>query len=517
MGTPIRVLVVEDSEDDTLLIVRELTSAGYEVKYQRVDSPRSLSLACDSGEWDLVISDFSMPHFSGTDALRYVRSRHMEIPFIFVSGTMGEDTAVTAMRNGAQDYLVKGYLRRLAPAVQRELSEHEHRKERKRLERHVQQLQKFEAIGRLSGGIAHDFNNMIGAILGWAELGYEESASGTTTQERFGKIREQSLRAAKLTSQLLAFGRQQILQPRNVNLNVFIQEEMSFLEKVIGEHIAIRVVTDPHLMITHADPTQLQQVIMNLCLNARDAMPGGGQLTIETRNVEIGEDFVREHPQARPGKYVAWTVSDTGIGMDHATAEHVFEPFFTTKEIGKGTGLGLATVYGIVKQHRGFIYVNSQPEHGSSFQIYLPADAGMHEPRETTGTEEIIGGTETILLAEDHDALREAIEEALQSLGYRVITASEGEEAVELYARIGGRIDLIVMDVVMPKRSGVDAYLKISDLDPGAKVIFTGGYANESKSLVALIEKGAAFLQKPYKLQQLSQMIRNVLDRRQLA
>jgi two-component system cell cycle sensor histidine kinase/response regulator CckA len=513
MGVPLRVLIVEDSEDDTLLIVRELKSAGYDVHYRRVDSPTALSIACDLQEWDLVISDFSMPHFSGTDALKHVRSRELDIPFIFVSGTIGEETAVAAMRNGAQDYLMKDNLKRLVPAVQRELREYEQRQERKRLEKHVQQLQKFEAIGRLSGGIAHDFNNMIGAILGWAELGYEETEPGSKNRERFNKIRDQSSRAAKLTSQLLAFGRRQILQPRRVNLNVLIQEEMTFLEKVIGENIGIRLSLAPDLSVTHADPTQLQQVLMNLCLNARDAMPDGGQLTIETRNIEIEEEFLREHPQVVPGSYVELIVTDAGVGMDAATADHIFEPFFTTKGIGKGTGLGLATVYGIVKQHRGFIYVDSALGKGSSFQVYLPAEAGTHEPTEAVPHNQPRGGAETILFAEDHDALREAVQEMLQTLGYRVIPAPDGNVAVELFEEHASSIDLVVMDVIMPSEGGLDAYLEISAIRADVDVIFTSGYANESASLVTLLEKGAMFLQKPYNLSKLSLMIRQALDR----
>jgi signal transduction histidine kinase len=298
MSLPIRVLIVEDSEDDATLIARELKSGGYDVESQRVDSPAALARACDLQDWDLIISDYSMPHFSGADALKLVRSKHLQVPFIFVSGTIGEEKAVSAMKEGAQDYLMKDTLGRLVSAVQRVLREAEQRKERERLQKHVQQLQKFEAIGRLSGGIAHDFNNLIGAILGWAELGYEEAAPATKIRERFQKIREQSQRAAKLTSQLLAFGRRQILQPQKINLNLFIHEEMNFLGKVIGENIDVKIAEAPDLHVIHADPTQVQQVFMNLCLNARDAMPSGGQLKIETRNVVIGEEFRQQHTHA---------------------------------------------------------------------------------------------------------------------------------------------------------------------------------------------------------------------------
>ena len=514
MAKPLRLLLLEDSEDDAILITRELQSGGYDVKYRRIDSPEALNLACTE-EWDLVISDFSMPHFSGTEALKLVRSRGLDVPFIFVSGTMGEDTAVSAMRFGAQDYLMKSRLKRLVLAVERELEEHAERLERKRLEKHVQQLQKFEAIGRLSGGIAHDFNNIIGAILGWAELGYEDSPAASKSRMRFEKIREQSQRAARLTSQLLAFGRNQVLLPRNVNLNVLIQEEMAFLERVIEKNIEVRVQGDPDLRVTRADPTQLQQVLMNICLNARDAMPNGGQLTISTQNVEVHEHSLETHSQAAPGSYVLLTITDTGIGMDSGTVERVFEPFFTTKELGRGTGLGLATVYGIVKQHGGFVYVDSEPGEGSSFRIYLPAADGIHEPVNPSRNDKIVKGTGTILLVEDHEGLRDSVQESLSAFGYQVFSAGDGKQAIDLFKKHVAQIDLILMDVIMPSLNGPDAYVKMSAIRPGVGVIFSSGYVPKSELLLSLLEKGALFLQKPYNFATLTQMIRMTIDRTQ--
>src|SRR5882762_6263729 len=287
MGVPLRVLFIEDSEDDTALLVRELKRAGYETDYKRVDTPNSLKAVLAAGEWDLVISDFSMPLFSGTDALKLVRTMGSDAPFIFVSGTMGEETAVAALQDGAQDYLVKTNLKRLVPAVQRALREADERRQRKLMEQQVQQLRKFEAIGKLAGGIAHDFNNVIGAILGWAEMGCEEAKPGTSLHDRFQKIRDQSLWAARLTSQLLAFARRQVLQPRNINLNTLAVEGVGLLRRLIGEQIEVRVLTAPDLRVTLADQTQIEQVLMNLCLNARDAMPEGGRLIIETQNFEV--------------------------------------------------------------------------------------------------------------------------------------------------------------------------------------------------------------------------------------
>jgi len=393
------------------------------------------------------------------------------------------------------------------------LNEHQLRQDRLRLEKHVQQLQKFEAIGRLSGGIAHDFNNMIGAIMGWAELGCEESPPGTKIRDRFHKIRDQSHRAAKLTAQLLAFGRKQVLQPRKVNLNHFVVEEMGFLGKVIGENIVVEIVSARDLQITNVDPTQLQQVFMNLLLNARDAMPSGGKLIIKTSNAQIDEEFCRKHVYAAHGNYVALSVQDTGIGMDGATIEHIFEPFFTTKELGRGTGLGLATVFGIVKQHGGFIIVESQMGKGSSFCVYFPSEAGSHEGREVTSEQKALRGSETILLAEDHEGLRETVQEMLRTLGYRVIAACDGQAAIELFKKNAKQIDLIVMDVVMPSKSGLEAFQEIATIEPGMDVIFTSGYSSNSATLAEYLDGGALFLQKPYNLPRLSQMIRTALDR----
>ena len=347
--------------------------------------------------------------------------------------------------------------------------------------------------------------------MGWAEMGCEETLPENRLQNRFQKIREQSVRAGKLTSQLLAFAGGQILQPRQVNLNTLVHEEMSLLSRIIGEDVEVRILAAPDLHFTLADPTQIEQVLMNLCLNARDAMVGGGQLLIETQNVEVDAEFCRDHAFGRPGNYVVLVVSDTGIGMDSATMKNIFEPFFTTKETGKGTGLGLATVHGIVNQHRGFIVTSSGPGKGTSFRVYLPADSSKRESEETTYCDKPLRGTETILLAEDHDGLRDTGQEMLEGLGYRVLVASDGTKALELFKQHADEIDLIVMDVVMPSLSGPEAYLEMSALRPGIRVIFTTGYTPKAKALISMVEKGAAVLHKPYSLASLSQMVRGAL------
>jgi two-component system, cell cycle sensor histidine kinase and response regulator CckA len=512
MQTSIRLLIIEDSADDSALLNLLLRQGGYALHSERVDTPDGLKQALNS-KWDIIVCDYSMPHLSGRDALKMVRAEDAEVPFIFVSGTIGEDVAVDAMRNGAQDYVLKTNLKRLVPAVQRELRDVEERAERKKLDRRVQQLEKFEAIGRLVGGIAHDFNNMIGAIMGWAELGCEETRVDSRVRDRFLKICAQSVRAGKLTAQLLAFAGGQTLLPRKLNLNLVVQEEMSLLSKIIGGGIKVHVRLADDLPAILADASQIEQVLMNLCLNARDAMAAGGQLTVETKNVELDAKFCGDHLSARPGSYILLSVTDTGVGIDNDTIHHIFEPFFTTKATGKGTGLGLATVYGIVKQHGGFVVASNREGGGASFLVYLPIAVGKQdEACDAVSLNAPPRGTETILLAEDHEGLRSTAHEMLQNLGYQVVVCADGQEALDLFSKNPDGIDLLVMDVVMPSLSGPEAYREMGAIRPDIKVIFTTGYTPKAKELVSMIEKGAFILQKPYSLISLSQMIRGVLE-----
>lgn len=513
MPIPLRVLFIEDSEDDARLQVRLLGQGGYEVFYERVDSPEGLLQSLDK-VWDIIISDYSMPHFRGTDALELVRNKGLDVPFLFVSGTIGEDSAVAALKVGAQDYLMKSNLSRLIPSVQRELRESEERKQRHRLEEQVHQLQRFEAIGRLAGGVAHDFNNVIGAIMGWADIGVRAAENGSDLQDKFLKIRSQADRASNLTRQLLAFARRQTLEPCNTNLNELAKEEISLLRNVIGERIEIQMNLQKDLNIIWADPGQIEQVLMNLCLNARDAMPNGGRLLIETSNVEVGEDHHHVHAYAVPGNYVLLKVLDSGTGMDADTLAHIFEPFFTTKEGGRGTGLGLATVYGIVKQHKGFIDVDSSIGKGTAFRVYLPLGDGPADQSEKTIVGSMRGGLECILIAEDNDDLREAAQEILASLGYRVIAVKDGEEALRTFESHADEIDLLFMDVVMPKLNGPEAYLKMASLKPSLPVIFTTGYATETNLIPIRTREKATVLQKPYGSQFLAQKLREKLDRK---
>jgi two-component system, cell cycle sensor histidine kinase and response regulator CckA len=512
MAIPLRVLIVEDSQNDCDLLLGVLDRGGYAVTYERVYSAAALDSCLEKGQWDLVISDHSMPGFKGTEALAMVRKKGLDVPFIFLSGTIGEEIAVNAMRAGAQDYVIKGKAARLLPVIERELREAELRHERHQMEQRVRQLEKFEALGKLAGGIAHDFNNVIGAIMGWAELGVDHVSSESHEAKLFQSIREQATKAAGLTRQLLAYARRQVLEPRNINLNQMVNETTTLLQKTIGEQVEVKMVLAADLQVTRADPSQVEQVLMNLCFNARDAMPKGGQLLIETHNIELDSHYCKLHTEAQPGRYVQLSVCDTGMGMDAGTLERIFEPFFTTKEIGKGTGLGLATVLGIVKQHGGFLDVYSEPGKGTAFHVYLPASEGVAEPLQHAEQAPARGGTEAILVAEDHEGMREMAREILDVLGYRLILARDGEEAVRAFAARQNDVSLLLLDVVMPKMDGIDAYEQISKIRSGVPVIFTSGYSDHGPQLSFLLAKGATVLQKPYGSKVLARKVRELLD-----
>jgi signal transduction histidine kinase len=509
--------MIEDSQDDAQLLLRQLRHGGYDVTWLRVETQVGMQDALAREAWEIVICDYSMPQFAGFDALRILRSQGFDTPFIFLSGTLEEDAAISALRQGAQDYIMKGSPKRLLPAIERELKEAAQRKEHAHLEQRVRHMERFEAIGKLAGGIAHDFNNVMGVILNSAELGEEQASEYPAIKERFRVISRQSILAAKLTSQLLAFARKQILRPEKIDLNSAISRIEGVLLSGMGANIQFKCCLDPDIDVVEADPTQIEQVILNLCLNARDAMPGGGTLMVKTMNVELDDEFCRMHAYGLPGSYAMLIVSDNGTGMDAGTREHMFEPFFTTKKMGKGTGLGLATVYGIVKQHNGFINVYSEIDRGTTFRIYLPAVTGSHATRGAPARAKVLpgstAGTETILVAEDNPALVELVEEVFGSRGYSVIAAKDGLEAVQLFREKVDEIGLVILDVVMPKVGGPEAFDRIAEIRPDVPVIFTSGHTAETTALISRIRSGALFLQKPYTPQVLVESARMALDK----
>jgi two-component system, cell cycle sensor histidine kinase and response regulator CckA len=500
METPIHVLMVEDSENDAILIARELQRGGYEPITKRVDSAEAMRAALDQGKWDIIICDYSMPHFSGNDALKLLRDTGSEAPFIFVSGTIGEDTAVAALKQGAQDYLMKGNLKRLIPAVRRELLEVEHRHQRRHLEKEIQQLQKFEAIGRLAGGVAHDFNNLLGVITACTEL--LRSHVDLERAEYVDNIREAAKRGASLTRQLLAFGRQQHaqVQVQVFDLNERLKDVTKLLRPLMGDDIEIVLLPQSAAAIVEIDPGHLDQIVVNLAVNARDAMPRGGKMTLETGTVEFDDSFANAHVPLDAGRYIVLSVSDDGIGMSEATRSRIFEPFFTTKEIGKGTGLGLATVYGIVKQSGGHIWVDSELEQGTTFKIYFPCADQKTGKTPSDGLPDALParrqGT-TILLAEDEPIMRKVMRKMLEDHGYRVIEASDGRAALEQMEKNHVQVDITLTDVVMKGMSGPELALRLIDKHPSMKVVYMSGYTGE---LVANQgpDLGIRLLEKPF-------------------
>jgi hypothetical protein len=383
--------------------------------------------------------------------------------------------------------------------------------ERRRLEEQFRQAQKMEAVGRLAGGVAHDFNNVLGVIIGYAELIRRGSKAAEPLRARVDEILKAAGRAADLTQQLLAFSRKQVLQPKVLDLNAVASEMERMLQRLIGEDVRLITSFEPSLGRVKADPGQLSQIIVNLAVNARDAMPEGGTLILETANVELDGPYVNDHPEARLGAHVMLAVSDTGTGMTPEVKARIFEPFFTTKEEGKGTGLGLATVYGIVRQSGGHINLYSEPGRGTTFKIYLPRVDEVGEALAAVG-DRPRGGSETVLVVEDDDALREITAELLQEAGYRVILAPDGEEALRECARNGGPPDLVITDVVMPRMTGRALSEQLRALGPRLRVLFMSGYTDAAVLYQGLLEPGTAFLQKPFGPEALLRKVREVLD-----
>ena len=378
MARPVNVLMVEDSEDDARLLQLELRRQGFAPDVTRVDNGAELQFALGTRSWDVVISDHNMPGFSGDEALALVRRVNPDVPFIVVSGTRGEEHAVAAMRAGANDFIVKNRLHRLAPVVEREIQASSVRaKQRQTLaaleesKRELAESQRLESIGRLAGGVAHDFNNLIAAIMSYADLVLQAMPPKDQARSDVEEIKRASRRAADLTRQLLMFSRQQIEQKSQIRLNEVIHDSMSLLQNLVGPTVSIELRFHLQLWNVRADRVQAEQVLMNLATNARDAMPEGGTLTLSTDNIVVHAGDPSARPP-EPGEYVKLQATDTGTGVPVEVQAKIFEPFFTTKEVGKGTGLGLATVYGIVRQSGGYIYVDSDAGQGATFTVFLP-------------------------------------------------------------------------------------------------------------------------------------------------
>jgi PAS domain S-box-containing protein len=385
--------------------------------------------------------------------------------------------------------------------------------ERRQLENMVRQSQKLEAIGRLSGGLAHDFNNLLCVISGHAEILSERLEPTNTAIKSVAQIKKAADSAASLTRQLLAFSRKQVFHPQTLDLNAIVVESKKLLGRLIGEHIEFFTALDPTLGSVRVDPVQIEQVLVNLILNARDAMPQGGKLTIETSNVDLEEKHESKRSLIPAGRYVMFAMTDTGCGMNEETQSHIFEPFYTTKELGKGTGLGLATVYGIVKQSGGFIWVYSEHGHGTTFKVYLPRVENSVMPlRPSRRQMDACKGTETVLVVEDAEPLRALIREFLKFGGYTVLEAENGNEAIQIAGAFGGPIHLLLTDVVMPRMGGQQLAEQLMSIRPAMKVLYMSGYPSDGIANSGILSAGVVLLEKPFTREILSRRVRQVLD-----
>ena len=520
MKTPLRLLHLEDDPIDADLITATLKEGNIPCQSQLVDTRQAFVAALKEGRMDLILADYSIPGFDGMTALTLARQHCPDVPFLFISATIGEELAIDAMHQGATDYVLKQRLGRLVPSVQRALREIDDRAERKRAEealrqseKQFRQSQKMEAVGRLAGGIAHDFNNLLTVIMGYSQVLLTELGPQHPLRGKIDETLKAGERAAMLIRQLLTFSSKQSLDPKILSLNMAVTSLESLLRRLIGEDIQLVCTLDPTNGRLRADQSQLEQVLANLVVNARDAMPKGGTLTIETAQVELTRSPVYHLTPLSPGSYVRLAVSDTGCGMDRKTQAHIFEPFFTTKGEGKGSGLGLSTVFGIVTQCGGAIDVTSRVGHGTRFDLYFPrveSDILTSAPTEPEGQPQ--RGTETILLVEDDPSVRILVRDELRKLGYRILEAKNGVEACLLATQQAASVQLLLTDIVMPGMGGRELAQHLSVIKPDLRTLFMSGYMDDVGIMAGQEEGTSSFLQKPFTPEVLARAVRNLLD-----
>jgi len=512
----LKVLLIEDNSGDARLIGEMLLEALHaRFELELADRLATGLARLGKGDIDALLLDLGLPDSRGYDTFVAARAQAWHVPIIVLTGLGDETVAFRAVQDGAQDYLIKGQVdarlleRSIRYAIERKKAEQALRQKDEQL----RQAQKMESVGRLAGGVAHDFNNLLGVILGYSEV-LEERLDGHDELRKYAyEIRKAGERAASLTRQLLAFSRQQVLEPKVLDLNTIVADIENMLRRLIGADVELTTVPGPDLGHVRADQGQIEQVIMNLAVNARDAMPQGGKLIIETANVELDEAFARQHPPSIPGRYVRLAVTDTGTGMDKQTQNHIFEPFFTTKGKDEGTGLGLSVVYGIVKQSGGYIWVYSEPGNGTTFKIYLAlVEGAVEDTGRNAGPAKSGHGWETILLVEDEESLRHLTRALLVRSGYTVLDAGNAAHALEIAHQYQGTIQLLLTDMVLPDISGGVLAGKMALLRPDMRVVIVSGYTEYAAAGRGSLEFGSCFLQKPFTRDALTHKVREVLD-----
>lgn len=517
MSEPMRVLLIDDSPYDRELIKRTLLRDFPTVVYVEILHEQGFEEALQDLNYSVVCTDYYLKWTTGLEIVQAIRARSADLPVIMVTDTGSEEIAAEAMKQGLNDYVLKSHLARLPGAITECLERLRLQAEHRLLQAQMQQAQKMESLGLLVSGIAHDFNNLLAGIMGYAQRGLTHTPPATPPfDEYFQHIQTRAEQGARMTRQLLAFARGTPLEPRHIDVNAQITSLMDLVQTLVGASVHLSFHPDPALQAIYADPTQLDQVLMNLCLNARDAMPTGGSLEINTEQAEISENQYHMHPSLLRGSYVLVRVRDTGTGMDESTQARLFEPFFTTKTGGQGTGLGLAVVYGIVKQHQGVIHVQSQPGQGTTFSLYFPAvgqAAELPEKSLPAPTWAGGGGTETVLLVEDDADIQAVLADVLQEEGYTVLVAGDGEEGLRLFEHHATSVALVIADIMMPKMQGRAFQEQVRRQQVNMKVLVMSGYNEMDLKRRNLMDPSSAFLQKPFDLDVFMNTVRTLLGR----